>query len=211
MRSMPRTWPSRSRKIRIGDSRSVDIGPPTCGPRGARAHLARSAATRTPASIAPPRARRTRGGLTGRALGRRRPDAGARVRLPFFRVISFSTSISRSRSATIFFSRPFPARAAGGASRRSARGCRNAPPRVDRLRTDAMFLGDLRHRPLIGLAEDCDHLLFAESRLLHGSLVSPRAPILSAFNWSEKRQADQVRAGRIRRQRQVPIDAVFVT
>jgi hypothetical protein len=54
-----------------------------------------------------------------------------------------------------------------------------------------MFLGDLRHRPLIGLAEDCDHLLFAESRLLHGSLVSPRAPILSAFNWSEKRQADQ--------------------
>src|SRR5579862_3751341 len=32
----------------------------------------------------------------------------ARVRLPFFRVISLSTSISRSRSATIFFSRPFP-------------------------------------------------------------------------------------------------------
>ena len=33
-----------------------------------------------------------------------------------------------------------------------------------------------RGPPFVGLSQDGDHLLFAESRLLHGSLVTPRAP-----------------------------------
>src|SRR4029453_14967712 len=64
------------------------------------------------------------------------------------------------------------------------------PPGVDRLRTDAVLLGHLGHGPLVGLPEDRDHLLFAESRLLHGSLDSPRAPF-SSFSWSENHPTGQ--------------------
>src|SRR5690348_3852097 len=41
-------------------------------------------------------------------------------------------------------------------------------PAVDRLRADAVLLRHLRHGLLIGLAQDGDHLLFGESRFLHG-------------------------------------------
>ena len=54
------------------------------------------------------------------------------------------------------------------------------PPAVDRLGADAVLLRDLRHWPSIGLPQDRDHLLFGESGLLHGSLVSPRAPFSQA-------------------------------
>src|SRR5437868_2987060 len=50
------------------------------------------------------------------------------------------------------------------------------PPAVDRLGADTVLLGHLGDRPLIGLPEDGHHLLFGESGLLHGSLVSSRAP-----------------------------------
>jgi hypothetical protein len=53
-------------------------------------------------------------------------------------------------------------------------------PAVDRLGADTMLLGYLRHRPGIGLAQDGHHLLFGESSLFHGSLVTPRAPFSQA-------------------------------
>jgi hypothetical protein len=43
-------------------------------------------------------------------------------------------------------------------------------PGVDRLLADAVLLGHLRHRTLVRLAQDLDHLLFAEPTLLHGFL-----------------------------------------
>jgi hypothetical protein len=54
------------------------------------------------------------------------------------------------------------------------------PPGVDRRGADAVLLGHLRHRPLVGLAEDGHHLLFRESGLLHGSLFRLRAPFSQA-------------------------------
>ena len=89
------------------DTRSAGTGPPNDASRPAPGHPARPVATGSPTPTVPPRARRTRGGRTDRVIGYTRPAAGARVRLPFFRVISLRTSISRSRSATIFFRRPF--------------------------------------------------------------------------------------------------------
>ena len=44
-----------------------------------------------------------------------------------------------------------------------------------------MLLGHLRDRPLIGFAENRDHLLLGESGLLHGSLQTPRAPFSQAL------------------------------
>ena len=38
-----------------------------------------------------------------------------------------------------------------------------APPAIDRLITDAVLLGDLRHGLLIGLPQDPHHLVFRES------------------------------------------------
>src|SRR4051794_13488959 len=55
------------------------------------------------------------------------------------------------------------------------------PPGVDRLRADTTPFRDLRHRPLIDLAQDRDHLLFAESRLLH-ALSWIEGAILSGFS-----------------------------
>jgi hypothetical protein len=54
------------------------------------------------------------------------------------------------------------------------------PPGVDRLIADAVLLGHLGDRPLVGLAEDGHHLLFRESGLLHGSLAASRAPFSQA-------------------------------
>ena len=145
------------------------------------AHPARSAAT-----VAQ---RRSRHGEQGaRAAARQAAPLGVGDLLPahacayhFFRVISLRTSISRSRSATIFFSRPFSCSSCR--SRFTSAGS-SVPKcfrqRVDRLGADAVLLGDLRHRPLVGLPQDRHHLLFGESRLLHGSLVSPRAPFSQA-------------------------------
>src|SRR5205814_8643719 len=64
--------------------RSEDTDLPRSASPAGLTHPARSAGTHTRASTAPPTVRRTRGGETGRALRRRRPAAGARVRLPFF-------------------------------------------------------------------------------------------------------------------------------
>ncbi len=64
------------------------------------------------------------------------------------------------------------------------------PPGVDRGRCHPMLLRHLRDRLGIRLPEDRDHLLFGESGLLHGSLVTPGA-ILSGFRWSEKDRAGQ--------------------
>ena len=44
------------------------------------------------------------------------------------------------------------------------------PPAIDHLFADALALGDLGHRILVGLAQDADHLLFGKSSLSHGSL-----------------------------------------
>jgi len=46
------------------------------------------------------------------------------------------------------------------------------PPGVDRLRADAVLLGDLRDRLFVGLTQNRDHLLFGEPRLLRGSLAA---------------------------------------
>ena len=83
------------------------LGRQAAASRSERGHPAPPAATDSPRSTAPPRVRRTRGGRTDHVIGYTRPAAGARVRQPFFRVISLRTSISKSRSATIFFRRPF--------------------------------------------------------------------------------------------------------
>ena len=72
---------------------------------------------------------------------------------------------------------------------RSSTTC-DAPPAVDRLGTDAVLLRHVRNRLRVGLPENRDHMVFGESGLLHGSLVSPRAP-LSSVSWSENRQAGQ--------------------
>ena len=55
------------------------------------------------------------------------------------------------------------------------------PPGIDGLRAHAVLLGHLRDRPLIGFAENRDHLLLGESGLLHGSLQTPRAPFSQAL------------------------------
>ena len=118
----------------------------------------------------------------------------------FFRVISLRTSSSRSRSATIFFSRLFSCSSCR--SRFTSDGSKRAemlPPAVDRLRADAVLLGHLGHRLLVGLAEDRDHLLFGESRLLHGSLAGPRAPFSQASTGPKiARQVTSPRGGGVK-------------
>src|SRR4051794_20957928 len=47
-------------------------------------------------------------------------------------------------------------------------------PHIDRLLADAVLLGDLRNRGLVGLAENLDHLLFGESTFTHSLPHSPR-------------------------------------
>ena len=63
------------------------------------------------------------------------------------------------------------------------------PPAVDRLRAYAVLLRHLWDWPAIGFPQDRHHLLFAESGLLHGSLLDPEGAILSSFSWSEIRRA----------------------
>jgi transposase len=67
------------------------------------------------------------------------------------------------------------------------------PPTVDRLAADAVLLGHLRDRFLVGLPQDRHHLLFGESGLFHGSLVSWRAPFSQASGGPKI--ARQVRTG----------------
>jgi hypothetical protein len=64
---------------------------------------ARPAATHTPRWIGRPTARRTRGGGTGRAMPHTRPAAGARVRVPFFQVISLRNSMSTCSPDRFYF------------------------------------------------------------------------------------------------------------
>ncbi len=80
----------------------------------------------------------------------------------FFRATSRITSISRSRSATSFFSStvlllelPQPLHVHG------LELAEPLAPGVDRLVADAVPLRDLRHRAPIRLAQDLHHLLFA--------------------------------------------------
>ena len=53
-------------------------------------------------------------------------------------------------------------------------------PTVDGLAADAVLPSDLGRRLLVGLPQDRDHLLFRESRFLHGALASLRAPFSQA-------------------------------
>ena len=99
----------------------------------------------------------------------------------FFRVISLRTSSSRSRSAHHLLQPPvFLLQLPQALDVRGLQRAEVLPPAVDRLGADAVLLGHLRHRPLVGLAEDRHHLLFGESCLLHGSLSGPRAPFSQA-------------------------------
>ena len=94
----------------------------------------------------------------------------------FFRVISLSTSISRSRSATkpavLLLELPQPLHI-GGLQRAEV-----FPPGVERLGADAVLFGHLRNGPLIGLAEDRHHLLFGKPGLLHRGRHSLRLQLV---------------------------------
>ena len=76
--------PLVSGRSESGDTRSAGTAPPNDASRPAPGHPAPPAATGSPWSTAPPRARRTRGGRTDRVIGYTRPAAGSRVRLPLF-------------------------------------------------------------------------------------------------------------------------------
>src|SRR5712675_2253526 len=76
--------PDGREKSGSSGTRTADTGRRGSASRGRPRHPARSAATHTRASIARPKARRTRGGSTDRGLAHTRPAADARVRLPFF-------------------------------------------------------------------------------------------------------------------------------
>jgi hypothetical protein len=64
------------------------------------------------------------------------------------------------------------------------------------LGADAVLLGHLWHGPLVRLAEDGHHLLFAESRFSSWLPRVSEGAILSGFTWSEKRRAGQT-SGRV--------------
>ena len=51
-------------------------------------------------------------------------------------------------------------------------------PAVDRRYRDPVPLGHLGHRDLVRLAQDLHHLLFFESRLLHGSSLPGKGHLL---------------------------------
>jgi hypothetical protein len=56
-------------------------------------------------------------------------------------------------------------------------------PNVDRLLTDLVLARGLSNLPSVGLPQDRDHLLFAESALSHGLLASKARAILSTYTW----------------------------
>jgi hypothetical protein len=56
-------------------------------------------------------------------------------------------------------------------------------PDVDRLLTDLVLARGLSNLPSVGLPQDRDHLLFAESALSHGLLASKARAILSTYTW----------------------------
>lgn len=84
------------------------------------------------------------------------------------------TSISRSWAATIFFSRVLLFELAQPLEVRRVHGTEALAARVDALLADAVFLGELGNRPLVGLAhaQDGDDLRLCESPLSQDFLSS---------------------------------------
>ncbi|CAI10690.1 hypothetical protein, INTERPRO suggestion: probable Aminoacyl-tRNA synthetase, class I (plasmid) [Aromatoleum aromaticum EbN1] len=109
----------------------------------------------------------------------------------FFPAISFMTSISRSRSASNFFSRAFSC--SSWRSRLTSSGVHRPEvlaPRVDRLLAHPVLLRHFGDRRLIRFAQDRHRLGFRESALSHDFLFLLEA-ILSSFTWSENPLAGQ--------------------
>jgi hypothetical protein len=95
-----------------------------------------------------------RGGATGHALRRRRPAAGARVRLPFFsrdllQDVDLEIPIRDHflQPAVFLLELPQPLHVGG------LQAPEVLPPGVDRLGAHAVLLGDLRYGALVRLAE----------------------------------------------------------
>jgi hypothetical protein len=93
----------------------------------------------------------------------------------FFAATSFITAISRSRSATSFLSLALSCSSCRRRFTPTGSNCPKRLPGVDGHVADAVLLRDLRHRRLVRLAQDLDHLLFAESAF-SSSLLHPEEP-----------------------------------
>ncbi len=115
---------------------------------------------------------RRRAARTGRVRKRTRLLAPRLRAHHFFALISLSTEMSRSRSASSLFSRAFSASSALQPLDIVRRELTEVlAPGVDGLLADLVLLGRLGDLRAVGLAQDGDHLLFGESTLPHGLLA----------------------------------------
>ena len=107
------------------------------------------------------------------ALASERDRLASRLRAHHvFALISLSTEMSRPRSASKRSSRAFSA-SRGAKAFDVGRGklTEVLAPGMDGLLADLVLLGHRGHRRRVGLAQDGDHLLVAESALPHGLLA----------------------------------------